>query len=207
MSPLENTADDYTVALLRSLQFSGVKFIRYFALDACGTIRCKATPIEVVLAKKTFQNQVSVAAVCIAGLPTYADMMLIGTGMDAKNVLKLQPDMSSLRILPYAPKTAMIMGYAVDQYSNTISPLCSRGLLKRVVEQAAQKHNVAFVSISMSRHGCDIPQMGLITSHKIHFFRFLPKTVHWCRTRVLFNECPNKRSGGSFYFCQCHHSQ
>ena len=129
-------------------------------MDACGTIRCKATPIEVILAKKTFQNQVSVAAVCIAGLPTYADMMIAGTGMDAKNVLKLQPDMSSLRILPYASKTAMIMSYAVDQYTNTISPLCTRGLLKRVVEEAAQKYNTAFVSTSFfRRHGIKSPYL------------------------------------------------
>ncbi len=136
----------YSLALLRSLQFNGVKFVRYFALDVCGNIRCKARPIDFLLSKGIFHDQVAIAAVCFAGLPYYADFLIEGTGMDAKNVLKVQPDMSSFRILPYAPKTALVMGYVMDPSTNEISQLCTRGLLKNVVRHAAQKHNTAFVS-------------------------------------------------------------
>lgn len=89
-------------------------------------------------------DQVSIAAVCFAGLPYYADFMQQGTGMTARHVLKVQPDLSSLRILPYAPKTALVMGNALDQYTNQPSPYCTRGLLQRVLREAAEKHNTTF---------------------------------------------------------------
>lgn len=136
----------YSVALLRSLQFSGVKFLRFFALDACGNVRCKVRPVDALLSRRTLVDQVSIAAVCFAGLPFYADMMVEGTGMNARNVLKVQPDLSSLRVLPYAPKTAVVMGDAFDQFNNEPSPYCTRGLLQRVIKEAAEKFNTAFVS-------------------------------------------------------------
>jgi glutamine synthetase len=136
----------YTLALLRSLQFSGVKFVRYFALDACGNVRCKVRPVDSLLSKGTLKDQVAIAAVCFAGLPFYADSMIEGTGMTATHVLKVQPDLSSLRILPYAPKTALVMGNAFDQNTNNPSSYCTRGLLQRVLREAAEKCNTAFVS-------------------------------------------------------------
>ena len=150
MTTKESQESAYTVALLRSLRYSGVKFLRYFTVDVNNNIRCKVKPVDHLSRKNgtnsTLDSQVSIAEVCYGGLPYYADFMIEGTGLDARNVLKIQPDMKSFRMLPYAPKSALVMGNLLDQYSDDPSPLCTRSLLKKVVQKAAEKHNIAFVS-------------------------------------------------------------
>ena len=144
------TSSAYATALLRSLQFSGVKFLRYCTVDACNNIRCKAKPVDQLLLSKhgrvTLNDQVSIAEICHAGLPYYGDAMVEGTGLTAKKVLILQPDLHSFRILPYAPKSAIVMGYSIDQFTNEPSPYCTRSLLRKVVRDAREQHNTAFVS-------------------------------------------------------------
>ena len=54
-------------------------------------------------------------------------------------MLTLEPDFSSLRILPYASKTAMVMCTAHNQQTQELSPFCSRGLLQRVVLHSAKE--------------------------------------------------------------------
>ena len=149
----EDVSSAYATALLRSLHFSGVKFLRYFTVDACNNVRCKAKPVDHLLLQNgtsasavTLEEQVSIAEVCYAGLPYYADYMVEGTGITAQNVVKIQPDLQSFRILPYAPKSAIVMGNLIDQYRNEPSPLCTRGLLGKVVREAKEKHYIAFVS-------------------------------------------------------------
>lgn len=144
----------YTTALLRSLQFSGVKFVRFFSVDVCNNVRCKVKPVDCLMddlnddtVQVSLNDKVSIASVCFAGLPYYADYMINGTGMTARDVLKLQPDLQSFRILPYAPKSAVMMCNVHDQYTDEPSPLCTRGLLCKVVDEAAKQHNIAFVSL------------------------------------------------------------
>lgn len=140
----------YTTALLRSLKFSGVQFLRYCTVDACNNLRVKAKPVQHLLRSSSpavsLKDQVSIAEVCYAGLPSYADAMVAGTGLNAQNGLILQPDLQSFRILPYAPKSAVVFGNSVDQYTHEPSPFCTRSLLGRLVAEAQQKHNLAFVS-------------------------------------------------------------
>lgn len=133
-------------ALVRSLKYSGVKFIRYATVDAYNTVRAKATPIARISKSndKSFDNVLSIAEVCFAGLPSYADAMVPGTNLDGRRVLTIKPDLSSLRILPYANKTAMVMGTAHDQRTGELSPLCTRGLLSRVQETAEREFGIAF---------------------------------------------------------------
>jgi glutamine synthetase len=153
MTTQKQTKDSaYATALLRSLHSSGVQFLRYFTVDVCNNVRCKAKPVDHLLAAGSgvsLENQVSIASVCYAGLPYYADFMIAGTGMDARNVLTIQPDLNSFRILPYAKKSAMVMGNLLDQYSDNPSPLCTRGLLCKVVQEAGEDLNIAFVSSSL----------------------------------------------------------
>jgi hypothetical protein len=133
-----------TTALLHTLQFASVKFLRYMTIDAFNSIRCKAVSLHHLSKNGRLSNQVSIAQVCFAGLPTYGDVALEGTGLDARHVLRVQPDLSTLRILPYAPTSAVVLGTAWDS-QNRISPLCTRGLLSRVVE-TARNHGIEFVS-------------------------------------------------------------
>lgn len=135
----------YATALLRSLQFSGVKFLRYCTVDASNNIRCKVKPVDQLLQQgRGIENQVSIADCCYAGLPIYADIIVDGTGLTAANVSILQPDLSSFRILPYAPTSAMVLGNSFDQYTNEPSNLCTRTVLSKVVKQAKEQHNISF---------------------------------------------------------------
>ena len=135
-----------TKALLRSLNFSGVQFIRYLTVDPYNTIRAKAVPVQHLLKKDvdSLDHQVSVAEVCYGGLPSYADVMLDGTGMSPRNVCSIVADPGTLRILPYAKKTAVVMSKFQNQYTDEPSPFCGRSRLIKVIQEAAETHNVAF---------------------------------------------------------------
>jgi hypothetical protein len=97
-------------AIIRSLRAAGVKFIRFATVDAYNTIRCKTVPLAQLSgqrrtnqASSPLSNPVSTAEICFAGLPTSADAPA-APNLSSRNVLTLQPDFSSLRILPYARK-------------------------------------------------------------------------------------------------------
>jgi glutamine synthetase len=146
---IASVEDAYTKALLRTLQFSGVQFLRYVTVDPYNTIRAKAIPIPHLLKRGknkllTLHQQTSIAAVCNGGLPSYADLMVEETGLSTCNVLSIHADPASLRILPYAKKTAVVMGNFHDQYSDEVSPYCTRSLLSKVVQNATEEHNIAF---------------------------------------------------------------
>ncbi|KAL3928940.1 MAG: hypothetical protein SGBAC_012423 [Bacillariaceae sp.] len=71
--------------------------------------------------------------------------MTPGTGLNARNVLTIQPDLASFRNLPYAPKSALIMGNLMShQHTGEQSPLCTRSLLQWVVQDAKETHNIGF---------------------------------------------------------------
>mmetsp|Transcript_23324 Transcript_23324/g.33292 ORF Transcript_23324/g.33292 Transcript_23324/m.33292 type:complete len:711 (+) Transcript_23324:166-2298(+) len=136
----------YETALLRTLRAAGVKFIRFTTVDAHNTIRCKAVPIDFLIKKcvsHPMTSPTSIAEVCFAGLPTTMDVPKAPI-LTASNVLTLEPDLSSLQILPYAPKTAMVMCTAHDQLTQDLSPLCTRGLLERVLHTARDETGIEF---------------------------------------------------------------
>ena len=137
----------YTLALLYSLQAASVEFIRYLMVDVCNTVRCKAVPLNHLLKNGSSLNyQVSVATVVMAGLPSFADSVLEETGLDASGLLTMQPDLSTMRVLPYARKSALVLGGLYDQ-GETRSGLCTRGLLQRVAKRAKEEFGIAFVSL------------------------------------------------------------
>jgi len=147
-------------AILRSLRAAGVKFLRFAIVDAYNTIRCKTVPLPRAFEQSTdrtlgrnssryggggpLDNPISIAEVCFAGLPTHADVPIPAANLSARNVLTLRPDLSSLRVLPYAPRTAMVMCTAHDQRTMELSPLCTRGLLERVLHEAREGMGIEF---------------------------------------------------------------
>ena len=133
----------FETALLRSLRAAGVKFIRFTIVDAYNTLRCKAVPLDVLIEKSSMTSPTSIAEVCFAGLPTTMDVPK-APNLTASNVLTLEPDLSSLQILPYASKTAMVMCTAHDQLTRNLSPLCTRGLLERVLHAAREEVGLDF---------------------------------------------------------------
>jgi glutamine synthetase len=130
-------------ALLRALKFAGVEFVRYISVDSSNNTRSKAAPLKRLVKSNNFDYQVSIAEVCFGGLPAYGDAMVSGSTVDARRVVVLKPDMSTLRILPYAKRTAMVMGSLYDPSNHQVSSLCTRGLLGRVLE-TAMHHGIAF---------------------------------------------------------------
>jgi glutamine synthetase len=115
-------------------------------VDPYNTIRSKSIPIDTLLKKQvpSLDGQASLAEACCGALPTYSDAIQDGTGIDARRLLSLQADPASLRVLPYAPKTAVVMADLKDQFTKETSALCARSLLRRVVRGAASRHDIAF---------------------------------------------------------------
>ena len=157
---LSSTDQGSQAAILRSLRAAGVKFLRYAIVDSYNTIRCKTVPISHLLAKlpnrtqrnysaatsnnRPLDNATYQAEICFAGLPSYGDVIVPASNLTGRNVLTLQPDLSSLRILPYAPRTAMVMCTGHNQQTKELSPLCNRGLLERVLQEARDGLGVEF---------------------------------------------------------------
>jgi Glutamine synthetase len=147
-------------ALLNALLYSQVEFLRFASFDIVNNMRVKAIPVRnLVQSSKVveispFEEQpitsilnrrVCISKATIAASTSYSDDIVPETGLDTKDVLVLEPDISSLRILPYSPKSAIIFGTLHDHRSGDLSPFCTRGLLARVVETTQEKIGVGFV--------------------------------------------------------------
>jgi glutamine synthetase len=148
-------AGSYSMALIRALEFAGVKFLRYHALDVANSARCKVKPLKMLKMSSSsssssilnldLDNQVCIAKVCFGGLPNFCDVPSPDCGLTAKGSLVLVPDLSTLRILPYAPDSAMVLCNLREQDSGKkTSDLCTRSLLQRIASRAAKEHQIAF---------------------------------------------------------------
>jgi glutamine synthetase len=146
--PASSFSDDerkaYSQALLRTLTYANVKFVRYLAIDLYNTPRCKALPVNYLQKSASVDTHVAYAKCVFGGLPPFADMMVEGSGLDTQDTIFFQPDHSTLRILPYSPASAMVLGTLRDQKTGLLSDLCTRGLLQEVVRYAAEGHKIAF---------------------------------------------------------------
>ncbi|KAL7573043.1 hypothetical protein ACA910_018735 [Epithemia clementina (nom. ined.)] len=164
----------YSVALLRTLQVAGVKYIRYQVLDAMNQPRIKCIPVSYLWQQQQQQQQqqkqqsssnattttttttailethtVAFARVVMAGLPSFGDYMQSDSGLDARGTVVVDPDWSTLRILPYAPTAAVVFGSLRDGLLDVTTPgpvsdLCCRSLLQRIVHDAATQHGIGF---------------------------------------------------------------
>lgn len=139
-------------AVLSTLTYSGIKFLRFASLDIANSIRAKQVPLKRIMTSfqqvqeedhhssdamsaNILNHQVSIAKCCIAALPSYADV-IVSSNLSARDVLVIHPDLHTLRVLPYAKGTAMVMGNLHDQITGKLSEFCTRGLLQRVIETA-----------------------------------------------------------------------
>jgi len=120
--------------------------VRYTAIDVSNSSRAKAVPIDRLLAnpQQFFDGGLSIAEVCFAGLPSYADHLVPESNLSSARVLTVRPDISSLRILPYNPSTAVVLGTLHDQRTGAPSPLCTRHLLRRVLQTAETDFSLSF---------------------------------------------------------------
>lgn len=139
-----NEKRSYVGAILRSLRQAGVKFLRFQGLDAGNAVRVKAVPLDFIQKTCDLDNQVSIAEVVFGGLPSFGDCLQEASGLDASSLLRLVPDIDTLRILPYAAKSATFLCSLRDAVTKDRSELCCRSLLQRIVQNAKENHNIAF---------------------------------------------------------------
>jgi ureidoacrylate peracid hydrolase len=86
-------------SILLAVRAAQVQFLRYAALDCANGIRCKAVPLPRLISKPdTIHNQVCVAEVCFGGMPGFRDIVITDSGLSARNVLVLKPDLSMCTI-------------------------------------------------------------------------------------------------------------
>jgi glutamine synthetase len=149
--------DGTTIALLRVLDHAQVKFLRFCTLDLGGSMRCKVLPIEYLLKKQKghlgqdlyreslLLQGVAFVKVSIGGMPSYGDVMLEESGLTAYGTLRLRPDLSTLRILPYAQESAIVFGTLhKEDIASSPSDLCCRSFLRRVADTAKAEHKISF---------------------------------------------------------------
>jgi hypothetical protein len=76
----------YSKALFRALSAANVKFVRYHIVDILNNPRCKVVPLDYLRKKDENaldEHCVEIATVCCAGLPSFADSIIPGTGLTA----------------------------------------------------------------------------------------------------------------------------
>ncbi|GKY90553.1 hypothetical protein MPSEU_000029000 [Mayamaea pseudoterrestris] len=143
---LDSSSSNYSIAIIRTLRSAGVKFLRYSATDLCGNARCKVVPL-VYLHKNhiSVSNGVSFASACFGGLPSYADCIIPETGLTAASgSVRLEPAMETLRILPYARQSALVICNLVDTATGQRSEYCSRSVLQKLLQICKEIHNIGF---------------------------------------------------------------
>jgi len=140
----DNERRAYSQALLRTLSYANVKFVRFLAFDLYNTPRCKALPVSYLQKSATVDTHVATAKCVFGGLPSFADAIVDDSGLTAQDTIVFRPDLSTLHILPYSPSSVVVLGTLYDQKTGLLSDLCTRGLLQQVVQRAAEEHNIAF---------------------------------------------------------------
>lgn len=131
-------------ALLRTLLHANVKFLRYLTLDVGGNVRCKVVPTAFLAHHpQTLLDGVAFVTASIGGMPSHADLVLEDSGLTAAGTVRLRPDLHTLRILPYALDSAIVLGSLVhDADPNKTSDLCCRTFLHSIVDGILKEHQM-----------------------------------------------------------------
>mmetsp|Transcript_12492 Transcript_12492/g.23442 ORF Transcript_12492/g.23442 Transcript_12492/m.23442 type:complete len:803 (-) Transcript_12492:61-2469(-) len=143
-------------AILNTLLNANVEFLRFASIDIVNNMRVKAIPVTSLIQSlngemsvitptlSMLNGRVCISKASMAAVTCYGDNVVPETGLDTKDVLVLEPDIGTLKILPYSPKSAILFGTLHDQRTGHLSPFCTRGLLARVLETAQEKVGVGF---------------------------------------------------------------
>lgn len=122
-----------TIDLLRSLETSGVRFVRILWCDNANVLRGKAVHIGVL--PQYAQHGVGISTAQQA-VPATVDAPAAGSGLGPVGEVRLVPDWSTLVSLPYAPGHARVLGDMIKDGQPW--PYCPRHFLRRVLADAAR---------------------------------------------------------------------
>ena len=179
-------------ALLRTLAYAKVQFVRCVALDVGGQVRCKVLPVaylqknpgkllsfsqrQSTTAGSSSSNRsgaIQLVKACIGGLPSFGDVVQTQSGFTAQGTLHFEPDLASLRILPYDCSSALVLGNLWDDAesprSANPSDLCCRSLLQNVLERARREYQLD-VTVMRTRA---LPSL-------VHFLELVTSPPHSC---------------------------
>lgn len=111
----------------------GVQFVRVLWCDNGNVIRAKA--IHIGALARHWQSGVGLSMAQQA-VPVMADAPAAGSGLGPVGEVWLVPEWSTLKLLPYAPSHARVIGNMVKDGQPW--PWCPRNFLQRMVQAAAK---------------------------------------------------------------------
>ena len=117
----------------KTLRQAGIEFIRILWCDNANIIRGKAVHIDML---SHYFNQGVGISMGQQGVPVMYDAVMPETGLSPVGEVRLVPDWSTLKILPYAPSHASVMGNMLLKGEPWV--FCPRNFLIRTI--AAAKH-------------------------------------------------------------------
>lgn len=116
----------------KTLEQAGIKFVRILWCDNANIIRGKAVHLD-LLDRDYFNYGVGISA-GQQGVPVMYDAVIPETGLTPVGEVRLVPDWSTLKILPYAPANARVMGNMV--FKGEPWAMCPRNFLRRSIASA-----------------------------------------------------------------------
>ena len=116
------------------LKDSGTQFIRILWCDNANIIRAKAVHIDHL--EDCIKNGINITAAQQA-LPVMQDAVVPETGLGPVGEVRLMPDWSTLKILPYAGNHAQAISDMIVGATREIWAHCPRGFLRRQIEKLA----------------------------------------------------------------------
>lgn len=116
------------------LQQAGIKFVRILWCDNANIIRGKAVHLD--LLSEYFNSGVGISA-GQQGVPVMYDAVIPDTGLSPVGEVRLIPDWSSLKMLPYAPSHARVMGNMV--LKGEPWAMCPRNFLVKSITAARER--------------------------------------------------------------------
>jgi glutamine synthetase len=116
------------------LQQAGVKFVRILWCDNANIIRGKAVHVDML--SHYFDQGVGISA-GQQGVPVMYDAVMPKTGLSPVGEVRLVPDWSTLKMLPYSPSHARVMGNMV--LNGVPWVLCPRNFLMQTIAAAKRQ--------------------------------------------------------------------
>ena len=115
----------------KTLEQAGIKFVRILWCDNANIIRGKAVHLD--LLSDYFNYGVGISA-GQQGVPVMYDAVVPETGLSPVGEVRLVPDWSTLKLLPYSPSHALVMGNMVLK----VKPwaMCPRNFLIKIIAAA-----------------------------------------------------------------------
>lgn len=121
-----------TEKLVRKLRQAGVKLVRFLVTDSNSCIRSKASSLA------TFADRMQSGIGIVKGTMAMnvLDQLQSDTGFGATGEVRMMPDLSTLRVLPYLKGSALVL-CDMQELNGSAWSLCPRSFLKKQIEDAA----------------------------------------------------------------------